>query len=46
MLPRLLEPQGIRCLRARNLSESDQVVRQVRVHIAVVDIGLPVGDGA
>jgi hypothetical protein len=46
LLPRLLEPQGIRCLRARNLSESDQVVRQVRVHIAVVDIGLPVGDGA
>ena len=46
LLPRLLEPQGIRCLRARNLTESDQVVRQVRVHIAVVDIGLPVGDGA
>jgi DNA-binding response OmpR family regulator len=42
LLPRLLEPQGIRCLRARNLSESDHVVRQVRIHIAVVDIGLPV----
>ena len=26
------------------LEWSDQVVRQVRVHIAVVDIGLPVGD--
>ena len=24
LLPRLLEPQGIRCLRARNLTESDQ----------------------
>lgn len=46
LLPRLLEPQGIRCLRARNLTESDQVVRQVRVHIAVVDIGLPIGEGA
>ncbi|MBM4109996.1 MAG: hypothetical protein FJ254_01380 [Phycisphaerae bacterium] len=46
LLPRLLEPQGIRCLRARSLRESDVLVRKVRVHIAVVDIGLPVDDGA
>ncbi len=44
LLPRLLEPQGIRCLRARTLRESDHLVRQVRIHVAVVDLSLPVDD--
>lgn len=41
LLPRLLEPQGIHCIRARNLEESDYAARHHRIHIAVVDIGLP-----
>lgn len=40
-LPRLLEPMGIQSLRAGTGREASDVIRQYTVHIAVVDLGLP-----
>lgn len=40
-LPRLLEPMGIQSVRARSARQAEQVIRTVPVHIAVVDMGLP-----
>ncbi len=40
-LPCLLEPLGVRSLRAASGREATQVIRDYRVHIAVVDLGLP-----
>jgi hypothetical protein len=40
-LPTLLEPMGIRSLRAGTGQEATRVIRSYPVHIAVVDLGLP-----
>lgn len=40
-LPRMLEPLGVRSHRARSAREASDVIRQVPIHIAVVDLGLP-----
>lgn len=40
-LPRLLEPMGVASVRARSAREAEQVIRTSPVHIAVVDLGLP-----
>lgn len=40
-LPRLLEPMGVRSLRASTGREASQVIRATPIHIAVVDLGLP-----
>lgn len=40
-LPRLLEPMGVRSIRASDAREASHVIATYRVHIAVVDLGLP-----
>ena len=40
-LPRLLAPMGILTHRADSAREAGSVIRSVRVHVAVVDLGLP-----
>lgn len=40
-LPRLLEPMGIRSLTARSGREASEVISHNPIHIAVVDLGLP-----
>lgn len=40
-LPRLLEPMGVRAWRVRSGKEAAQVIRSMTVHIALVDLGLP-----
>ena len=41
-LPPLLGPLGVRCLSARSALEVDRVARTERVHIAVIDLSIPV----
>ncbi len=41
-LPRLLEPMGIVSHRARTGREAGSVIASVPIHIAVVDLGLPI----
>lgn len=43
-LPPLLAPLGVRCMAARSALEADRVVRRERVHIAVVDLTIPIDD--
>lgn len=45
-LPRLLEPMGIASLRAQSGREASQVLQTARVHVAVVDLGLPLDRAA
>lgn len=47
-LPRLLEPMGILSLKAGTGREASEVIKSNRIHIAVVDLGLPLdqADGA
>lgn len=45
-LPRLLEPMGVRSLRAGSGRQASEVIRQHPVHIAVVDLGLPLEMGS
>lgn len=40
-LPTLLEPMGVRSHRATNGRQATEVIRNLRIHIAVVDLGLP-----
>jgi hypothetical protein len=40
-LPRLLEPMGILSHRAQSGREATRVIEQLPIHIAVVDLGLP-----
>lgn len=40
-LPRLLEPIGVRAWRADSGLEAQQLLRQIEVHLAVVDMALP-----
>jgi hypothetical protein len=43
-LPLLLEPLGVRALRACSGRQASQVITQSPVHIAVVDLGLPLDE--
>jgi len=45
-LPPLLEPMGVRSLRAGTGTEATRVIRSHKIHIAVVDLGLPLDRGA
>lgn len=40
-LPKLLEPIGIHSLRAESGRQASEMIRQYKIHIAVVDLGLP-----
>lgn len=40
-LPRLLEPMGVHSVRAQSGEEASRVLRDVSIHIAVVDLALP-----
>jgi hypothetical protein len=40
-IPCLLEPMGVHSIRARSAREAESVIRTYPVHIAVVDLGLP-----
>lgn len=40
-LPRLLEPMGITSHRARSGREASEVIRATPIHVAIVDLGLP-----
>lgn len=40
-LPRLLEPMGVVSLRAGTGREASEVIRRNPIHIAIVDLGLP-----
>lgn len=45
-LPRLLEPMGVCSLRASSGKEASEVIKVSSVHIAVVDLGLPLDNTA
>lgn len=40
-LPKLLEPLGIHSLRAQSGDEASEAIRSYPIHIAIVDMGLP-----
>ncbi|MCH7603897.1 MAG: response regulator transcription factor [Planctomycetes bacterium] len=40
-LPRLLAPMGIQSIRVESGEEAEEVIRTYRVHIAVVDLAIP-----
>src|SRR5690606_38169018 len=40
-LPRLLEPMGVFALRASTARQASEVIRGSPIHVAVVDLGLP-----
>ena len=44
-LPKLLEPLGIRSLRAETGTDASQTIRTYPIHIAIVDMGLPMSCG-
>lgn len=44
-LPRLLEPMGVSSLRAGTGRQATELIRTHRIHVAVVDLGLPLDDG-
>ena len=43
-LPRLLEPMGVAAVRAATARQAERVIRGVTIHIAIVDLGLPLDD--
>ena len=43
-LPRLLEPMGVRAVRAKTGREAQRLLQRVPVHIAVVDLSLPLDE--
>ena len=45
-LPPLLRPLGVHCLEARTGAEAQEVIRRERVHVAVVDVSVPMGGDA
>lgn len=45
-LPRLLEPMGVRSLRADTGRQATSLIQTHRIHIAVVDLGLPLDNPA
>lgn len=45
-LPQLLQPQGVRAIRAECLAHAVEVLEQTPIHVAVVDLGLPADESA
>jgi len=45
-LPRLLEPMGIQSMRASSAREAERVIRSATIHIAIVDLGIPLNDAS
>lgn len=43
-LPRVLEPLGVISIRAGTARQAERVLRTTRVHMAVVDMGVPLAD--
>jgi CheY-like chemotaxis protein len=44
-LPRLLEPMGVRCVQVGSGQEATQTIQKLTVHIAVVDLAIPLQAG-
>ena len=44
-LPNLLEPQGVRAIRVHSVRHAMDVIESEPIHVAVVDLGLPVEPG-
>lgn len=44
MLPSVLEPLGVTCRIARTARASEALVQQERIHIAVVDLSIPMDE--
>ena len=42
-LPPLLRPMGVHCLEARSGTEAQTLIRRERIHVAVVDVSVPMG---
>lgn len=42
----LLAPMGVQSLRVRTARQAEQVIRTTPIHVAVVDLGLPMDFGA
>ena len=42
-LPRLLEPMGVTAHRAGTACEAERVIRTMTIHIAVIDLAIPLG---
>ncbi len=45
-LPPLLRPMGVHCLEARTGTEAQELLRRERVHVAVVDVSVPMDGSA
>lgn len=45
-LPALMKPMGVEAWRARTGDEAARLIREIPIHIAVVDLALPLADGA
>ena len=43
-LPRLLEPMGVHSLRVDSGRQASTVIQSTRIHVAVVDLGLPLDE--
>jgi len=43
-LPRLLQPQGVAAYVATSASEAIEMVEQLEIHAAVIDLGTPLGE--
>ena len=44
-LPPLLRPMGVNCVQARSATEATRVLETQRIHMAVVDVSMPMEDG-
>lgn len=44
-LPPLLRPMGVQCLEARTGLQAEDLVRRERIHVAVVDVSVPMSEG-
>ncbi len=44
-LPPLLRPMGVHCVQARSANEAARVLEVQLIHVAVVDVSLPMEDG-
>jgi CheY-like chemotaxis protein len=43
-LPRLLEPMGVHSLRVDSGRQATSIIQSTRIHVAVVDLGLPLDE--
>lgn len=45
-VPRLLEPMGVRSIRVASGREATRVIGSITIHVAIVDLGLPLAEDA